>query len=83
MQVSDSYSNNIESMSVAEVRKALAQMRKEWSQHSVMHPFCPCKILIKNMTTSEFAFEFVMGHHHKRHQKNFKFLDEKGMTHQI
>lgn len=59
----------IEDMSVAEVRKALSQMRKEWNQHSVMKPFYPCKTLINNLSTSEFAFQFVMGHHHKRHQK--------------
>lgn len=77
MQAPDTRTTNIENMSVAEVRKALAYMRKEWSQHSVMHPFCPCKILIKDISTSEFAFQFVMGHHHKRHQKNFRLLDDK------
>ena len=59
----------IEDMSVAEVRKALSQMRKDWNQHSVMKPFYPCKKLINNLSSSEFAFQFVMGHHHKRHQK--------------
>lgn len=77
MQSVDTSKTNIEDMSVAEVRKALAQMRKEWSQHSVMRPFFPCKVLIKDISTSEFAFQFVMGHHHKRHQKNFRFIDDK------
>lgn len=59
----------IEDMSVAEVRKALSQMRKEWNRHSVMKPFYPCKTLTSNLSISEFSFQFVMGHHHKRHQK--------------
>ena len=54
-------------MSVAEVRKALAQMRKYWNSHSAVQPFCPAQILIPNMTISEFSFKFVMGHHAKRH----------------
>jgi hypothetical protein len=61
--------NRIDSMTVAEVRKALAQMRKKWGQHSVMRPFYPSSTLIHDLSTSEFAFQFVMGHHHKRHQK--------------
>ncbi len=60
----------ITDMSVAEVRKALSHMRRQWSQHSCVHPFFPCACLPgADMTVSEFAFRFVMGHHHKRHQK--------------
>jgi hypothetical protein len=61
----------ITNMSVAEVRKSLAFMRKEWAKHSCVLPFFPCQHLPNtNMPVSEFAFRFVMGHHHKRHQKS-------------
>lgn len=60
----------ITDMSVAEVRKALSHMRREWQKHSCVHPFFPCQMLpASSLTISEFAFRFVMGHHHKRHQK--------------
>lgn len=60
----------ITDMSVAEVRKSLAYMRKEWSKHSRVLPFFPCQELPNtSMVVSDFAFRFVMGHHHKRHQK--------------
>ena len=61
----------ITDMSVAEVRKSLAYMRKEWSRHTHVLPFFPCQPLPNtNMVVSDFAFRFVMGHHHKRHQKS-------------
>lgn len=60
----------ITDMSVAEVRKALAFMRKEWSKHSSVVPFFSCRPLPNtDLVISDFAFRFVMGHHHKRHQK--------------
>ena len=59
----------INDMSVADVRKALAHMRKEWSKHSCVKPFFPSYILAQELTVSEFAFKFVMGHHAKRHAK--------------
>lgn len=61
----------ITDMSVAEVRKALSYMRKEWSRHSCVMPFFTSQELPNsNMSVAEFSFRFVMGHHHKRHQKN-------------
>ena len=60
----------IQDMSVAEVRKSLAFMRKEWSKHSRVMPFFPSQSLPNtDMMISDFAFRFVMGHHHKRHQR--------------
>ena len=65
-------------MSVAEVRKALAFMRKEWSQHSSIHPFFPSRILPDyDMNISDFSFKFVMGHHAKRHHRNPANTKEK------
>lgn len=60
----------ISDMSVADVRKALSNIRKEWQRHSYVHPFFPSKKLTDDMTISEFAFKFVMGHHAKRHAKS-------------
>jgi hypothetical protein len=59
----------IENMSVAQVRKALSQMRKDWSSHSSIQPFYPSTVLVDDMSVSCFAFKFVMGHHSKRHTK--------------
>ena len=60
----------IHNMSVAEVRKSLAYMRKEWARHSRIIPFFPSQTLpCSDMLISDFAFRFVMGHHHKRHQR--------------
>lgn len=60
----------ITDMTVAEVRKSLAFLRREWAKHSRVLPFFPCQSLPNtNMVVSDFAFRFVMGHHHKRHQK--------------
>ena len=68
--------STVESMSVADVRKALSMLRKEWADHTAIEPICPSKLLTKTMSMSEFSFRFVMGHHHKRHMKtklcNFK-----------
>lgn len=60
----------IQNMTVAEVRKSLAHMRKEWSNHSRVMPFFPSQMLPNSsLAISDFAFRFVMGHHHKRHQR--------------
>ena len=60
----------ISDMSVADVRKSLSNMRKEWTKHSAVNPFFPTKLIRPDMTISEFAFKFIMGHHAKRHAKN-------------
>lgn len=59
-------------MSVAEVRKALSFMRKEWTNHSSIHPFFTCKKIGDgdDLTIALFSFRFVMGHHEKRHSKH-------------
>ena len=60
----------ISNMSVADVRKALANMRKDWAKHSCVQPFFTSAKLTEELSVSEFAFKFVMGHHHKRHSKS-------------
>lgn len=62
--------SSVTDMTVADVRKSLACMRREWLKHSCVLPFFPSQELsTKEQTISEFAFRFVMGHHHKRHIK--------------
>lgn len=60
----------IDNMTVADVRKALSLLRKEWSNHTCVQPFFPSQKLTEHLSISEFAFKFVMGHHAKRHAKN-------------
>tara|TARA_B100001769_G_C21894791_1_gene483365 strand:- start:65 stop:295 length:231 start_codon:yes stop_codon:yes gene_type:complete len=60
----------IKDMSVADVRKALASMRKEWQKHSCVNPFFPSQQITNTLNVSEFSFAFVLGHHAKRHAKN-------------
>jgi hypothetical protein len=63
----------IESMTVAEVRKSLAYMRKKWDQNmndAKAPPFYPSDdIGVKDMNVEEFALLFAIGHHRKRCQK--------------
>jgi len=56
-------------MTVADVRKSLAVLRKEWESHAKMSPICLSMKVSDSMCASEFAFLFIMGHHEKRHQK--------------
>jgi hypothetical protein len=63
----------IEGMSVADVRKCLADIRKQWQDHSVQNPIRGCHEIAcipKNRTPvmiEEFSFQFISGHHNKRH----------------
>lgn len=64
-------SSAIHDMSVAEVRKSLSFMRREWAKHSRVMPFFPSQTLPSGgIMVSDFAFRFVMGHHHKRHSRS-------------
>lgn len=56
-------------MSVAEVRKALQQIRDRWKHHSPDSLFFPSDLLFNNMTMQEFAYKFVLGHVERRHHK--------------
>ena len=59
----------IENMSVADVRKSLALIRKQWENHTSMNPIYLSKELNPDFSLSKFAYLFIMGHHHKRHNK--------------
>lgn len=65
----------IDGMSVAEVRRALATMRRNWEECATApergRPFyVSCDILVGNHTVQDFSYKFVQGHHEKRISKN-------------
>jgi hypothetical protein len=63
----------IRDMSVAEVRKALATMRKIWDDTLTDENSRPMYIgddtLIRMCSVQEFSYRFVLGHHEKRLSK--------------
>lgn len=67
----------IDGMSVAEVRRALATMRRNWEECALLpergggRPFyVSCDLLVGNHTVQDFSYKFVQGHHEKRISKN-------------
>jgi hypothetical protein len=66
----------IEGMSVSEVRKCLDLMRKQWREKDETTPFYICETFNDNITMDKFAFQFVMGHHFKRHNKQMLKSDK-------
>lgn len=55
---------------VADVRKALAHVRRIWELHTPDRPINLCQKVHTGSTVAEFAFEFVLIHHTKRLQRN-------------
>jgi hypothetical protein len=70
----------IEGLAVADVRKALQQVRDSWKNHTPDTPICLSDILSNGMTIEQFSFRHVMGHHVKRHHKSAsgKKKDKRG-----
>ncbi len=62
----------VDGMSVAEVRRALDQVRKTWSDPTPFHFTAP---LFNGMSQQQFCTELTLGHHTKRHAKS-KRADE-------
>lgn len=60
---------HLDNMTVADIRKALAHLRRMWAAHNTIQPIYTCTELIHGVSTAEFCFHFVMSHHAKRHQK--------------
>ena len=69
----------IHGMTVAEVRKCLSALRKIWAGHGINNPIDLSYKLSNNFCISHFAFEFVLGHHKKRHLKG-KVHDKKNVS---
>lgn len=71
--------NDSESLSLPEVRHALATMRAAWFKNfSPLDPFCVCAEIstgnaedrLNGMSFSRFALEFELANHMKRHTKS-------------
>tara|TARA_Y100000389_G_scaffold198558_1_gene235295 strand:- start:1783 stop:2040 length:258 start_codon:yes stop_codon:yes gene_type:complete len=62
----------VPNMTVANVRKALAALRQDWKNQSWEAPFDPTTVVHEDMTYERFAYNFLLGHHMKRHQKSKK-----------
>jgi hypothetical protein len=60
----------INKMNVAQVRRALNILRTNWENHSPQNPFCLSEEIDKDLTFSDFCFDFVMNHHSKRQIAN-------------
>lgn len=61
--------SSVSNMSVANVRRALSQMRTLWNEHTPDNPLNITLQIFNGMTIAHFAMLFVMGHHSKRHNK--------------
>jgi hypothetical protein len=59
-------------MSVAEVRKALGEVRKRASLQTATRPVYITDLLTDRLSIQEFCLRFVCGHHEKRHFKSSK-----------
>ena len=54
---------------ITRVRRCLNEVRRRWAAHSPASPLRLCDRLDddgRSLTISEFAFEFVRGHHKQR-----------------
>ena len=63
------FANQPESLRVADVRRALATIRRKWddmsrSEHKPM--YLGTEIHIENLSIEDFALQFVLSHHSKR-----------------
>ena len=61
----------IEGMTVAEVRRGLDTLRSKWTEScdNSENGFFICNTIYNGMEFQELAFQFVKGHHCKRHRK--------------
>ena len=63
-------------MSVAEVRKALGEVRKRASQQTEQNPMFITDQLTDKLSIQQFCLSFVCGHHNKRHNKGKRKKDD-------
>jgi hypothetical protein len=59
----------IPEMTVAEVRRALLEIRTRWKDTTEDHLFFPSDPLFNGLSMESFALMQVTGHHKKRHMK--------------
>jgi hypothetical protein len=68
----------VPNMTVAEVRKALFQLRELWNASSETQPLWICNELMNGTSIANFATELVYGHHLKRHLKSTSYMQTGG-----
>lgn len=68
-------SSAVPGMTVAEVRRGLAQIRQAWEAHCPERPLFGSDTLFNGMTFEHFAFEVTLSQHKKRHQKSARRRD--------
>lgn len=59
----------IDGLSVADVRRGLAEVRQMAKHHTPEHPLFITTELSNGMTSMEFCLRFLRGHSDKRHNK--------------
>lgn len=64
-----SCTSSIHGLTVLQVRSSLSVLRQQWADHSPVVSMHLSTILPCNMTTSAFAYHFIMGHHTKRNRR--------------
>jgi len=64
----------IQNMSVADVRKALGEVRKRATLQTSNKPMYITDQLTEDFTIQDFCLKFVCGHHDKRHNKGKRKL---------
>lgn len=68
----------IPGMEIAETRKALGILRAREEAQTEARPLFLSSPLTERYTVSQFALEFVMGHHNKRHGKSSSTARRRG-----
>ena len=63
-------SSAIPTLSVAVIRKVLADMRERWHASTPANPLFICDTLYRQLSIQDFASQFVLGKHLKRHNKS-------------
>lgn len=72
-----SMTSAIPDMTVAEVRRALQELRKKWKDSTEDDLFYPSDPLFNGLTVESFALMQVTGHHKKRHMKCKSYQNAK------
>ena len=71
----------IDGMTVTEVRRGLELFRRKWRDRTNDGcTFFLCEQVLNDMTIEEFAFKFVVGHHHKRKNRDSERHDAAKKT---
>jgi len=72
--------SDLTQLSVADVRRALASLRKAWEHHEPFDAIFPSDEILPGVSMSQFCLKLVMEHHAKRHSKTVRHRTERGGT---